>query len=126
MVPPFFAMVAYYVGSLFGTSPDTDHIVKMLSEGKSDEISGYFNPSIQLTTPGKEGVYSKAQAKMILSDFFDNNLPTGAKLKSKGNSDNGAQFVTIELNTGSNSFKVNIFYRGAGPNLKIHELKIEK
>ena len=126
MVMPFFAMVVYCVGSLLGSSPDTDNIVKMFSAGNSNDISAYFNPSIQLTTPGKEGVYSKAQAKMILSDFFENNGPTGAKLKSKGNSDNGAQFVTIDLTTSSNNYKVNIFYRGTGPKLKIHELKIEK
>lgn len=101
-------------------------MVKLFSLGKSEEISNYFSSSIQLTTPGKEGVYSRAQAKMILGDFFESNEPTQATLSSKGNSDNGAQFILLVLKTAAGDYKVNIFYRGSGNHVKIHELKIEK
>lgn len=101
-------------------------MVKLFSDGNVEEISMYFNPSIQLTTPGKEGVYSRAQAKMILSEFFDANKPIAAALKSKGNNENGAQYISLEINTANGIYKVNIAYRGSSNKLKIHELKIEK
>ncbi len=103
-----------------------DRMVKLFSEGNADLLSVYFNPSIQLTTPGKQGVYSRSQAKMILSDFFDNNKPSAASLKSQGNNENGAQYITLDLITSSGLYKINISYRGAENRLRIHELKIEK
>jgi hypothetical protein len=126
MLPPIFAAVAVFLGSIFGGQPESEKMVKLFSEGKSEDISVYFNSSIQLTTPGKEGVYSRSQAKMILTEFFDANTPSTAALKSKGNSDNGAQFIILNLVTSSGNYKVNIFYRGSGSNVKVHELKIEK
>jgi hypothetical protein len=126
MLPPIFSAVVVFLGSIFGNQTESDKMVKMFSEGKSEDIALYFNSSIQLTTPGKEGVYSRSQAKMILTDFFDANKPSQAALKSKGNSDNGAQFVFLQMVTNSGTYKVNIFYRGSGNNVKIHELKIEK
>lgn len=105
---------------------DSEVMVKLFREGNADGIANYFNPSIQLSTPGKEGVFSKAQAKMILSEFFSSNTPTSAVVKSKGNSENGAQFMTIDMVTASSNYKVNISYRGSGNKLRIHELKIEK
>ncbi|MBS3914024.1 MAG: DUF4783 domain-containing protein [Bacteroidetes bacterium] len=126
MLPPVFTSVLLLWSSIFGNQTESDKMVKMFSEGNSESISAYFNSSIQLTTPGKEGVYSRSQAKMILSDFFSANAPTQATLKTKGNSENGAQFVLLNLITSEGTFKVNIFYRGSGNNVKIHELKIEK
>ncbi len=125
MLPPFFSAVAIFLGSVF-TQPECDKMVKLFSQGKSDEISTFFSSSIQLTTPGKEGVYSKSQAKMILAEFFEVNAPKQAALTNKGNSENGAQFILLDLKTAKESFKVNIFYRGTGNSVKIHELKILK
>lgn len=126
MLPPLIPAVAMFLTSLFSNKTDTERLAKLISAGDATQLSVYFNPSIQLTTPGKQGVYSKSQAKMILSDFFDNNKPTSATIKSKGNNENGAQYVTLELNTETGVFKVNISYRGADDRLRIHELKIEK
>lgn len=101
-------------------------MIKLFAQAKSADISAYFSPSIQLTTPGKEGVYSRSQAKMILEDFFESNEPSQCTLSNKGNSDNGAQFMILALKTEAGDYKVNIFYRGTGNSVKIHELKIEK
>jgi Domain of unknown function (DUF4783) len=125
MLPPIFAAVALFMGSVF-LQGDSDRMVKLFGAGDAEQISGYFNPSIQLTTPGKEGVYSKSQAKMILTDFFSSNAATSASLKSKGNSDNGAQFIQLSLVTAKGNYTVNIYYRGSGAKMLIHELKIEK
>jgi Domain of unknown function (DUF4783) len=126
MLPPIFSVFALFLSSVLGIQTESDKMVKLFSQGKAEEISAYFSSSIQLTTPGKEGVYSKAQAKMILTDFFESHKPSQASLQSKGNSDNGAQFIILTLKTADGDYKVNIFYRGTGNSVKIHELKIEK
>lgn len=126
MLPPFISSIAVLLGSVLSAHSDADKMQTYFATGKAAEISEYFNPSIQLYTPGKEGVYSKVQAKMILTEFFDKTKPAAAGIKTKGYSENGAQYIILDLGTAEGTFKVNIFYRGSGNKLRIHELKIEK
>ena len=128
MLPPIFAAVVA-VFSSFAAKPaeDANKLIRMFAEGKSEEIAASFSASVQqLTTPGKQGVYSKSQAKMILSGFFENHKPTEVKQLQQGKSENGAHFLVLSLKSGQEEFKATIFYRGSGPKLNIHELKIEK
>jgi hypothetical protein len=81
---------------------------------------------VQLTTPGKQGVYSKSQARMILSGFFEQHTPKNAKSIQQGKSENGAHFLVISLSTETGEYKTTVFYRGSGKAMSIHELKIEK
>ncbi len=126
MFPAAIGSIVFFLSGIFSHPGGADRLIKLLQEGDATKFAVYFNPSIQLTTPGKQGVYSRSQAKMILSEFFDDNKPSSAKLKTSGNSDNGAQYLSVDLITASGNYKVNISYRGAGENLKVHELKIEK
>lgn len=126
MFTPLLGTIALLVSSLFSLSLDGEKMAKLFGEGNAEAISACFNSSIQLTTPGKQGVYSRSQAKMILEDFFETNKTTNAVVKTVGNSDNGAQYISLDLNSTGGTFHVNISYRGTGEKLKIHELKIEK
>ncbi|MBL7811371.1 MAG: DUF4783 domain-containing protein [Bacteroidetes bacterium] len=127
MAPPIFIALSALVVSIFpGMRTDSDKLLNLFGAGKTKEIAAYFNPSVQLTTPGKEGVYSRSQARMILADFFSENTPADCKLQNQGNSDNGAHFLIMNLKTSQQDFKVSLFYRGSGQSIRIHELKIEK
>ncbi len=127
MLPPIFAAVASFFAS-FTARPaeDANRLTRLFGEGKSEEIAAYFSASVQLTTPGKQGVYSKSQAKMILSGFFEHNTAVKAKSLQQGKSENGAHFLVIALTTRSGEYKTTVFYRGSGKAISIHELKIEK
>lgn len=127
MLPPIFAAVAAFFASMAARpAEDANRLTFLFAEGKSEEIAAYFSASVQLTTPGKQGVYSKSQAKMILSGFFEQNAPKKAKSLQQGKSENGAHFLVISLTTQSGEYKTTVFYRGSGKAMSIHELKIEK
>lgn len=127
MLPPIFAAVAAFFASMTARpAEDANRLTILFAEGKSEEIAAYFSASVQLTTPGKQGVYSKSQAKMILSGFFEQNTPKKAKSLQQGKSENGAHFLVISLTTQSGEYKTTVFYRGSGKAMSIHELKIEK
>jgi len=127
MLPPIFAAVVALFSS-FSAKPadDANKLLQLFSAGNATEIAGHFSASVQLTTPGKEGVYSKSQAKMILQGFFDAHKPTVVKQMQQGKSENGAHFLVLALQCGTEEYKSTIFYRGNGAKLNIHELKIEK
>ncbi|MBM3921048.1 MAG: DUF4783 domain-containing protein [Sphingomonadales bacterium] len=127
MLPPIFAAVAALFASITARpAEDANRLTQLFAEGKSEEIASYFSASVQLTTPGKQGVYSKSQAKMILSGFFEQHKPKNAKSIQQGKSENGAHFLVISLSTETGEYKTTVFYRGSGKAMSIHELKIEK
>lgn len=127
MLPPIFAaIVALFTSMSARPAEDANRLTVLFGDGKSEEIAAYFSASVQLTTPGKQGVYSKSQAKMILSGFFEQNTPKKAVSSQQGKSENGAHFLVITLTTQSGEFKTTVFYRGSGKAMSIHELKIEK
>ncbi|MFN4914198.1 MAG: DUF4783 domain-containing protein [Sphingomonadales bacterium] len=127
MLPPIFAAVAAVFISLAAKpAEDANRLTRLFADGNSEEIANYFSASVQLTTPGKQGVYSKSQAKMILSGFFEQHAPSSAKSLQQGKSENGAHFLVISVSTQAGEYKTTVFYRGSGKAMSIHELKIEK
>lgn len=127
MLPPIFAaMAAVFVSLTSKPAEDANRFTRLFADGNSEEIASYFSASVQLTTPGKQGVYSKSQAKMILSGFFEQHAPNSAKSLQQGKSENGAHFLVIALATQTGDYKTTVFYRGSGKSMSIHELKIEK
>lgn len=127
MIPPVFSAIVVLVSSLFARpADDASKMAELFKKADAETISASFSASLQLTTPGKQGVYSKSQAKMILSDFFTANTPSAAKVSQQGKSENGAHFLVISLTTATQEYKTTLFYRGSGSGMRIHELKIEK
>lgn len=127
MLPPIFVAVAAAFAVLTARpAEDASRLTRLFAEGNSEEIANSFSASVQLTTPGKQGVYSKSQARMILSGFFEQHTPKNAKSIQQGKSENGAHFLVISLSTETGEYKTTVFYRGSGKAMSIHELKIEK
>ena len=56
--------------SSFGQSGNIDAVIDALRSGNATELSGYFDDNVELTMPDKADSYSKAQAVLILKDFF--------------------------------------------------------
>ena len=112
--------------SITGASENADRYLKYIQSADISSLAEDFNSSVQLSTPGKEGVYSKSQAKIIISDFFDNHTPQTVSISSQGQSANGAQYVDLNTNTSRGVFKTSIYYRVSGAESKIHEIKIQK
>ncbi|MEK7226250.1 MAG: DUF4783 domain-containing protein [Bacteroidota bacterium] len=106
---------SFLVGSVFMLSafvqPGTiDEVIGALKSGNSTELSKYFDDSIELTLPDKSDSYSKAQAQLIVKDFFTNNGVKGFELKHKGDSP-GGHFCIGTLQTNAGSFRTNVFLK---------------
>ncbi|MBC7425371.1 MAG: DUF4783 domain-containing protein [Bacteroidia bacterium] len=115
------------LSSIAGVNGDnTDKIAAAFKKGNADEVAAFFNSSIDLTVPTGTGVYSKEQAKMILSKFFTTNVPSSAKVIHKGTSGSGANYAVIELETSGGTYRVNVLMKQEGGTYMIRELKIEK
>lgn len=104
---------------------DIDNLRQWFAQGDATSIGNQMHSSIQLLTPQGEGYYSKAQATMILSRFFQSHVPKSCTINSQGSSDNGAYYAILKLETANGNFRVSLFMKKGGAGLEIQELKIE-
>ena len=96
--------------SSFRAQNGIDEVIGALRAGNSSQLSSYFDENVELTLPDKSDSYSKAQAQLIVKDFFGNNGVRGFELKHKGDSP-GGQFCIGTLQTNAGNFRTNVFMK---------------
>jgi len=126
MIPKVIYAVVFASLSFQGVSNNANRYLKCVRSSDVSGLSEDFNNSLQLSTPGKDGFYSKSQAKSIISYFFDNHTPKRVKIADKGQSPNGGRFVELRTCTNRGEFDISIFYRVSESESQIHEIKIQK
>ena len=94
----------------FVQSNNIDEVIGALRSGNSTEMSKYFDDNVELTLPDKSDSYSKAQATLILKDFFSNNNVKGFELKHKVDQP-GGQFCIGTLQTQAGNFRTTVFMK---------------
>lgn len=94
----------------FTAQDSMDGVIGALRTGNSSELSKYFDDNVELTLPDKSDSYSKAQAQLIVRDFFGNNGVKGFELKHKGDSP-GGHFCIGTLQTSAGNYRTNVFMK---------------
>ena len=102
-----------------------DEVVKAIKAGDASEVSKYFDNPVEITLPGKTNSYGKAQAALVLHDFFASNIVKDFEILHK--SDNsGSQYCIGNLKTVNGTFRTTIFMKQKGPAEVIQSLSFEK
>jgi len=115
-------VVATVMMSSFAQPSTIDDVIGAIRTGDADELSKYFDDNIELTLPVKSDSYSKAQAQVILKDFFGNNGVKGFELKHKGDSP-GGHYCIGTLQTKSGSFRAHVFMKAKGSKEVVKEIR---
>jgi len=108
----FLSLVPIAIGTVSFTkqASNLDNVIDALKDGKASEIGKYLDENVEITLPDKSNTYSKAQAILILKDFFDNNEVKTFEVKHKGDQ-NGGQFCVGTLQTKSGNYRTTIFMK---------------
>ncbi len=96
--------------SSFTAQNGMDEVIGALRSGNSSQLSNFFDENVELTLPDKSDNYSKAQAQLIVKDFFTTNGVKGFELKHKGDSP-GGHFCIGTLQTNAGNFRTNVFMK---------------
>ena len=115
-------VVATVMMSSFAQPNTIDDVIGAIRSGDADELSKYFDDNVELTLPVKSDSYSKAQAQIILKDFFGNNGVKGFELKHKGDSP-GGHYCIGTLQTRSGSFRAHVFMKAKGSKEVVKEIR---
>lgn len=110
--------------SSFKVQGGIDDVIGALRVGNSAELSKYFDDNVELTLPDKADSYSKAQAQLIVKDFFGNSGVKGFDLKHKGDSP-GGHFCIGTLQTNAGNFRTNVFMKTKNGREVVKEIKFQ-
>jgi len=110
--------------SSFITQTGIDEVIGALRSGSSAQLSSYFDESVEITLPDKSDSYSKAQAQLIVKDFFGNNGVKGFELKHKGDSP-GGHFCIGTLQTNAGNFRTNVFMKTKNGKEVVKEIRFQ-
>lgn len=110
--------------SSFATQTNIDGVITALRSGNSSELSKYFDDNVDITLPDKSDSYSKAQAQLIVRDFFRNNGVKGFELRHKGDSP-GGHYCSGTLQTSAGNFRTNVFMKNKNGKEVLKEIRFQ-
>src|ERR1043166_2054766 len=120
----YFLLVSFTVLSSFTVQTDIEQVIVALKTGDASELSKYFDENVELTLPDKSDNYSRAQALLILKDFFSNNGVKSFEVKHKGEQA-GGQFCIGTLQTKTGNFRNTVFMKMKAKKQTVKEIRFQ-
>ena len=108
----------------FKTLTGLEDVINALRTGNATELSRYVDDNIEISLPDKSDSYSRAQAVMVLQDFFVNNGVKGFELQFKGEN-GGSQFCVGKLTTRTGSYRTTVFMKTKNGKQLVKEIRFQ-
>lgn len=129
-ITTFFVLVLTTVmlngyGQLVPSESFINTITVIFKTGNSGELSKHLNSTVEIELLSEDNIYSKAQAELMMKDFFTRNKPSSFKINHQGNKGN-TSFVIGTLVTDSGSFRVSVFMKSENDKHLIHQIRVEQ
>ena len=103
-----------------------DNIALTLKTGNASELSKFFDTNIEIIILDEEDVYSRAQAEVVIKNFFAKNPPKSFELIHQGSSKEGSKYGIGNLTTSQTTFRTYIYIKQKGKEYFIQELRFEE
>jgi hypothetical protein len=87
-----------------------DEVIGALRTGNATELAKYVDDNIEISLPDKTDTYSRAQAIMVLQDFFANNGVRSFEIKHRGDN-GGSQYCIGTLQTKAGAYRTTILMK---------------
>ena len=110
---------------LTAQEPSLEKVTLAIKTGNSAALAKHFDSKIEITIMNKEQVYSKAQAEMVVKNFFAKNAPQSFKIIHKGSSEAGSKYGIGTLVTRSGSYRVYLYVKQKDGGFKLQQLRFE-
>ena len=114
----------FFTLSAFTSLTGLEDVIKALRTGNATELSRYVDDNIEISLPDKSDSYSKAQAVLILQDFFTNNGVKDFEVSHKGDN-GGSQFCIGTLQTRSGNYRTTVFMKTKNGRQLVKEIRFQ-
>ncbi len=100
-------------------------VVSAMKAASASEVAKYFDNSVEITVFQKTNFYSKKQAELVLSDFFQANTVKNFEVIHQSES-SASQYCIGNLTTKNGVYRTTIYMKQKGSKQVIQELRFEK
>ncbi|HVI43587.1 MAG TPA: DUF4783 domain-containing protein [Chitinophaga sp.] len=100
-----------------------EDVVSAIKQGDINSLSRYLDNNVEINISGKANSYSKAQAEIILKDFFSKNQVKSFELVHQGGE--GSRFGIGTLTTSGGNYRLSFFLQKKGGSMVLNELRFE-
>jgi len=97
----------------------------LIGKGNIHELAKSFAPTVELTINDATNTYSKAQAELVLAEFFNQNKPISSTMLHKINSGTNFRLGVVILKTDKGPFRAAFTLKEIDGSLKLIELRLE-
>ena len=104
-----------------------DAISDAIRSGNAEALGRYFDDSVDMTILNNEDTYGKAKAVSMVKTFFANHKPSSFKLVHQGVSKGAdSKYCIGNLVASSGTYRVYLYMKSSGNEVRIQEMRIEK
>lgn len=135
LIPPYRYLLFFLLPLLFPfpttaqEDEDKGNVEKKIDQaieaGNASKVAEHFTKKVDLSLPGTDDVYSKAQAEQILKEFFQEHPPEELVLEHQGTSRLKDRYHIGKLSTKEKDFRVTYFMKQMDSGTRIKKLRIE-
>ncbi|MCW3462699.1 DUF4783 domain-containing protein [Chitinophaga nivalis] len=100
-----------------------EDVVSAIKQGDASSLSRFLDNNVEINIAGKANSYSKAQAEVILKDFFSKNQVKTFELVHQGGE--GSRFGIGTLATSGGTYRLSFFLQKKGGSMVLNELRFE-
>lgn len=117
-----------FIGFSFVSVDVSDDIAGSMRKGSAKEVAAFFIDNIDMKILDKEDVYSKAQAELILKNFFEKHPVKSFTIahKSGANAKHASMFTIGILDTEKGKFRTYFLMKKTGDKTQIQQFRIEQ
>jgi hypothetical protein len=102
-----------------------EDVAAAIRTGDAHKVAGYFADNVDLKVLEQENIYSKAQAELILDDFFVKHPVKGFTIVHKSVPKNDSQFAIGTLETTNGKYRVHYLMKTIIGKTSVTQFRIE-
>ena len=118
-------LLFFFSTSLLAGNDISDDIASAVRTGNSKELSKYFTDNIELKILDVEEIYSKAQAELIIKEFFSKHPVKSYTVAHKSAAKNESLFAIGTLETTNGKFRIYFLLKKTADKSLIQQFRIE-
>jgi ABC-type uncharacterized transport system permease subunit len=117
---------AFLLFTLSIHAQNAETLISGLKTGNATTVAKHFEANVELTLLNNSSAYSKAQAEVVLREFFNKKTVKGFELKHQGTSPEGSKYFVGTLQTASGNYSTYIYGKITNGILTVRELRVEE
>lgn len=102
-----------------------EDVISAIKKGDVPMMSKYLDKTVEINIAGRSSSYSKAQADIILKDFFEKNQVKSFEILHQGEAGGGSRYGIGTLVTSAGTYRLSFFLQKKGDTLVLNELRFE-